>query len=136
MSISLKAETSNLKIKNQPESGVFKPLDWIEITTAEKGVIVVYDGTGREYVRGSAGKTLKFQVGGSLGTQTALLLNKKEQVVDRITFKVDCQTEIDDAGGEYSELMDILYWTMVKGQGETEIVRYEGEFYSLFVRWL
>ena len=71
-----------------------------------------------------------------MGTQTALLLNKKEQVVDRITFKVDCQTEIDDAGGEYSELMDILYWTMVKGQGETEIVRYEGEFYSLFVRWL
>ncbi len=129
-------ETTSLHITNQPESGVFKPLDWIEITGAEKGVIVVYDGTGREYARGNAGETFKFQVGGSLGTQTAFLMNKKEQVVERITFKVDCQTEIDDAGGEYSELMDILYWTMVKGQGETEIVRYEGEFYSLFVRWL
>jgi len=132
----LAEETGILKINSQSECNLFKPLDWIEITGAEKSVIVVYDGTDREYARGSAGETLKFQVGGSLGTQTAFLLNKKEQVVDRITFKVDCQTEIDDAGGEYSELMDILYWTMVKGRGETEIVRFEGEFYSLFVRWL
>ena len=132
----LAEETGILKIYSQFEGNLFKPLDWIEIATDEKGVIVVYDGTGREYARGNAGESLKFQVGGSLGTQTALLMNKKKQVVDRITFKVDCQTEIDDAGGAYSELMDILYWTMVKRQGETEIVRYEGEFYSIFVRWL
>ncbi|MCK4748664.1 MAG: hypothetical protein KAT15_16540, partial [Bacteroidales bacterium] len=67
LSFNLKAEeTSILKIISQSEGNVYKPLEWIEITGAEKGVIVVYDGTGREYTRGSAGETLKFQVGGSL----------------------------------------------------------------------
>ena len=80
ISFNLKAEEApTLKIIGQSKSNVFKPLDWIEITGAEKGVIVVYDGTGREYALGSARETLKFQVGGSLGIHTAILMNKKEQ---------------------------------------------------------
>jgi len=92
-------ETGILKVINQPESNVFKPLQWLEISGAKKNVIVVYDGKGREYVRGNEGESLKFQVGGALGNHTVVLLNKKRQEVDRIVFSVDCKTEINDAEG-------------------------------------
>ncbi len=129
-------ETGILKIINQPESNVFKPLQWIEISGAKKCVIVVYDGKGREYVRGNAGETLKFQIGGALGNHTVVLLNKKRQEVDRIVFSVDCKTEINDAEGEYNKLLNSLYWTMVSWNDEIQSFRYNGKFYHAFVRWL
>ena len=123
-------------------SGYFKPLDEITVSVAtpKDATIAVWDGKGEEYCRVPASASVKFLVGGAIGTQTVCLFDKKGCLLDKAMYNVNCKTEILDDLNYYNKAMKMLYNTMVGGDGksgsEAEISRIDGDFYKYFVRWL
>ncbi len=77
-----------------------------------------------------------FSAGGAPGTHLIILESQKNKLLDIVPFRVGCKTEIDDHGGKYSALLDMLYWTLVKKWSKTQVVRYNDKFYEYFVLWL
>ncbi len=131
-----KMDGTILRISSPSESGThFHPLEEIRISAMEGGTILIYDGQGRNYLQLSGHPELTFQAGGTLGNQVILYLDKKQRLTDIAAFRVDTKTKIEDDQGEFSKLLDILYWTMVRS-GFTELYPYQGKFYQVFVSWL
>jgi hypothetical protein len=131
-----KMDGTILRISSPSESGThFHPLEEIRIIAMEGGTILIYDGQGRNYLQLAGHAELTFQAGGTLGNQVILYLDKKQRLTDIAAFRVDTKTKIEDDKGEFSKLLDILYWTMVRS-GFTELYPYQGKFYQVFVSWL
>ena len=128
---------SKIEIINEAKFGkTYKPMEKISIKIQKKGIISVCDGIGKEYFRAPVKRTESFQVAGALGNHTIFLFDKKDRIIDKINFNVDCKTEINDAGGKYNKLLSTLYWTMVSWNNEIRSIRYNDKFYHIFVRWL
>ena len=127
-----------LKISPDPDKNVFKPLDEITISGFKKGTLRILDGNDNLFLTKQVdGTPFSYKVGGALGIQTVLFLNKKQELEDWASYKIDTQTEIKDKGGRYEKLLATLYWTMASERGgPTNIARYNGKFYEFFVRWL
>lgn len=114
-----------------------KPLDTLTVKSQHKGKVEVSDGMGKVYVSKSIDDTLEFVTGGALGTQMIVLSEPSGRVVDRLSFRVNCRTEIEDELGHYKELLDVLYHSMTGGgDREASIYRYDGKDYHVFVGWL
>ncbi len=117
----------------------FQPLDLVRVRSDIPGVIVVNDGMMREYARlATAGPDNGgiFRISGAVGTHVLVLEDKDGGVRDRVAFRVTCRTVIDDEGGEFRELLNMLYWTM-RGWGEgAHSARIDGKFYRYYVCWL
>ena len=125
-----------LKISPDPEKNVFKPLDEITISGFKKGIIQVLDGNGNLLLSKQVNETpFSYKVGGALGIQSILYLNKKQELLDWTTYKIDAKTELKDKGARYEKLLATLYWSMAKG-GAEDLMRYNGKIYEFFVRWL
>ncbi|HRT96772.1 MAG TPA: hypothetical protein P5532_20310, partial [Planctomycetota bacterium] len=116
--------------------GCVKPLDYVTIRASSPGALSVRDGLGREYVRRKAGKATAFQAAGALGNHVVALEDANGRLIETATFRVDCQTEIEDAGGEFKELLGMLQWTMSKWGEGNSCVRWRGKLYRYFVCWL
>jgi hypothetical protein len=131
-----KLDGTILKILSPSANGTYYcPLEEIQVKAMEGGTVLIYDGQGRNYLHLEGKPDLIFQAGGALGNQVILYLDKKQRVVDFAVFRLDTRTKIEDETGEFGELLDILYWTMVK-YGVSEIYPYQGKFYHVFVCWL
>jgi len=98
------------------------------------GTIAVVDGHGTKYFSAPANKKLSFAVGGALGNHVVLLENKKGELLDVASFPVDCKTGISDEKGEFSNLLDMLYYTMNTGH-TTAHHRWNGKTYTTFAGW-
>ena len=125
-----------LKISPNPEATIFKPLDEITIDGFKKATLQIIDGSGNLFLSQEVTAPFTYKIGGGLGIQSVLLLNKKGNIDDWASYKVDAKTEINDKGDRYKKLMSTLYWSMVGEWGATEILRYNGKPYEFFVRWL
>ncbi len=126
-----------LTVDPDPTGSIMEPLSKIAISAGQPGTIRVYDGKNREYhvteVEGSADMT----VGGALGYQLAVLIDRKGRPVDFATFRVGCQTSVEDSSGTYRKLLDVLYYTMTnEWQRECSVVRYNNRYYHHFVGWI
>ncbi len=111
----------------------YKPLEWIELAPLSGGMVFIQDGDGNEYFRQAVKEKVKFQVGGALGTQTVFYVDDSGKLLKTESFHVNCKTGIKDEKGEFSELMDIAYWTMV--HAGTEYNRFDGKIYNTFAGW-
>lgn len=119
------------------KTGSFSPLEKITVHTQLKGLIKVLDGKGDEYFSAACEDSVSFSVGGCLGTQIILFVDKKNRLLEQISFHVDCETGIYDRKGTYTELLDILYHSMTGGQKrESDIRKFNGNYYHTFVGWL
>jgi len=132
--ISFASDSAQLAIVNLPGNHQFKPLDWIEFRTAQAGTAIILDGHGIPYFQQPIHRSAQTRVAGALGTHTILLLDKAGKLIDSKCFKVDCQTELIDKGGEFSRLLDMLYYTMT-ADGEMMTHRYKGKPYVTFAGW-
>ena len=122
----------------QKPGRICRPLDTVRVSAEGEGTFVVWDGEGREYARMTAGREVPFQVSGSLGTHVVLYLDDEGSVLDRTSFKVDCETELTDENGRFARLLDMLYDTMFQhwASGYTKYLRIEGKRYKYYVSWL
>jgi hypothetical protein len=116
---------------------VYAPLDAVTVQGVA-GTLVVRDGAGRVYVREAApGDDVTFRVAGVLGTHHVSLEDEGGRVTDTAAFRVDCATAIEDADGEFRDLLSMLYFTMVQGDGRAyHWARYQGRLYYFFICWL
>ena len=128
---------SKLILSPDPDNKIFKPLDEITVSGFKSGTLNIIDGNGNLFLSQKVeGGAFTFRVGGALGIQTILLLNKKQELEDWASYKIDAKTEINDKGERYQKLLKTLYWSMVGEWGATDIMRYNGEFFEFFVCWL
>lgn len=134
-SFPLHAQQSILKLQNLSQNTPFLPLESVEVTSSQPGILVVSDGLGRKYLQGEIADQLSLNAGGALGIHQVMLLDKKGRLLDKINFQVDARTEISDDAGFYKKLLNTLYYSMVKSGHQTQI-RYNDEFHDLFVIWL
>ena len=112
-----------------------QPLDQITVTGAEGGTVSVRDGRGREYFRAAAAPNVSFRVSGTLGYHTILIQDASGKEVARLPFRVAAETQIEDEGGTFAELLQLLYATMCRFN-ETGITVWNGRLYKFFVCWL
>ena len=134
-------EGEKVKIDPSPPGMIFKPLDSITVTGIPECTISILDGEGRVYIKEKAEGTFSFKAGGSLGNQLILLLDKKDRILDVASFRIDCQTEINDEKGKYGELLKVLYWTLISSTESYKTrrvtkVRLNDKIYSFFWFWL
>ncbi|GCE22177.1 hypothetical protein [Dictyobacter kobayashii] len=128
-----------MKIARTENCEYIQPLEHVELTDIEpmqESALVVRDGLGRIYLRQPAMTAVQFVVSGALGHHRITLEGPMGMVQDELTFRVDCQTRIDDQDGLYRELLQMLYYTKVKEGEYITSVRYLGRIYRCFVGWL
>lgn len=124
-----------MQLTNYANGQRYAPLDEVELTGAANGIVIISDGARRVYLRVPARSPLRFVIGGTAGRHTVLLVNEQQKLVERLYFEVEATTRIEDAGGEFGELLNMLYATMLD-DGEQGLVRWNGRVYRFFVRWL
>ncbi len=132
--ITYASEATLLTITNLPGKHQFKPLEWIEIKSTKPATMVIQDGNGVAYVRQVIEHSARIRVAGALGAHTILLLDQKGKLLATKNFKVDCRTGLNDQGGEFSRLLDLLYYTMNTGH-TIATHRYQGKSHVLFAGW-
>ncbi len=87
------------------------PLDTVTVTAEPAAEVVkVFDGEGRPYAEG-AGPRFVFEVSGTLGYHVVAAYDQDGRERHRISFKVDCATEIDDLGGRFKKMLYMLRCT-------------------------
>jgi len=74
-------------------------------------------------------------LGGALGLHTLRILDQDGGELERFLFKVDCETEIEDAGGRFKELLAMLHNTMNSFGGPKSRL-FKGKVYNYFVWWI
>lgn len=113
-----------------------RPLDRVSIHGAEGGTVSVRDAMGREYYRAPAAGEVAFRVSGALGHHVVFIEDDEGRLVASTGFRVDCRTEVEDEGGRFHDLLDMLYYTMTRWGERDSIVKLAGKFYRYYVRWL
>jgi len=114
----------------------YKPLDQVELSGLQLGTVIILDGNGNEYVRKAVSGRLEFSVGGDLGTHSILHLDQDGKLLNKESFRVDARTEIKDEDGEFSDLLDILLYSMIKNGELGRFARFNGQVYQYFYGWL
>lgn len=117
------------------ERTILSPLDRVVLKGAKGGTVVMKDGAGREYARAKSAPSIRFTVGGALGTHVVSLLDAKGRERETLRFRVDCSTSISDARGEFGRLLTLLHYTMIHWN-ETSNQLIDGRIYKYFVGWL
>lgn len=123
-----------IKILTEKKGTAYKPLQELTIDAGSNGTISVMDGYGRKYFTASAQNKLHFLVGGALGTHVILLKSRQGRLLDVVSFRMDCKTEIQDKKGEFSKLFEMLYYTMNTGH-TTAHHRWNAKTYTTFAGW-
>jgi hypothetical protein len=127
----------HIYLSAQPRSP-FAPLDALTILADRGATVVVTDGAGREYFRAPANGAVALRVGGAAGTHTVTLLDNAGKPIEQIPFAVAAETKIEDDGGEFADLLDILKNTMelYKPHHGEGVRQWRGKKYPFFIPWI
>ncbi|MGB3616834.1 MAG: twin-arginine translocation signal domain-containing protein [Catalinimonas sp.] len=110
-----------------------KPLEQAEIGTNAPGRLRCLDGRGTVYYEQDVDDRATFTVGGALGQHHALLLDRRGRLLDILTFAVDGETDVDDAGGEFRKLWQMaVHSTMLH---PPLYRRVGGKTYKVYAGW-
>lgn len=112
------------------------PLERVTLISRSAGTISVTDGQGREYFRSEAASEISFIAGGTAGTHTVTLTDKKGNITGKATFQLEAKTKISD-GAKIEEMFNLLHNGMLvySPKGYEEIT-WKGRPYRYFVNWV
>ena len=136
------SHAGTVRLEIEAANGPLLPLQkatlHIEGSNWQNGTVVVLDGAGREYLRGTPATEFRFTIGGALGRHSARLLDAHGSVLAEAHFSVDCSTKINDEGGVFSGLMDSVLWTMMSWSENNPVqcIRHNGRVYQFFANWI
>jgi len=131
-------EQSPLPLSLEPLKDSYLPLDKVTLHGADKGTLVVLDGSGNAYLEASAKTPLRFEVAGALGTHTVRLLNARGEERGSLKFSVDCKTELQEDNGAFQKLLAASVWTMMSWNqnAPVNVIRHNGRVYQFLVNWV
>ncbi len=136
------ADKDGIRVPQPSGRPYFRPLQTVEVQLdedlADGGPTVhVLDGEGREYHCAPAERTMRFQIGGSLGWH-AVMVRSGDRLLGQARFKVDCRTSLDDGGDWPSHLLQILRYSVSRSNrwGKGDVARYNGRLYTKYAGWL
>jgi hypothetical protein len=114
------------------------PLDVVRIAPEAEGTFSVRDGLNREYACLPADQPAEVVVAGALGVHRVLYLDPDGRLLDEAVFQVNCETAIEDEGGSFARLLDMLTDTMLKwvSTGHISYLRIHSKRYKHYVSWL
>ncbi len=116
---------------------LLQPLQAVGIKSRHPGTLRLIDGEGKCYYSTSVQERVDVLTGGALGTQHIILLDPTGKLLDRLSFKLECRTSIEENTGVYNKLLNVLYHSMMgKRHRQASIVRYGNQHYHTFVTWL
>jgi len=124
-----------MRIQGNASGEALRPLDEITLVGAEAGTVSARDGRGREYFRGPAAPKVTFRVGGALGYHTAVVEDESGKQGETLAFRVVAETRVEDEGGTFAELLQLLCATMMRFN-EAGIAVWNRRIYKFFVCWL
>ena len=123
-------------------AGVFRectesePLQMIYLAGAEGNTISVFDGSGREYFQAKNAPIIKFRAGGALGRHTVKIYDRRNRILNELSFHVNASTKVDDKG-YYSGMFNMFEKGMrLFGKDGVGTTNFQGETYHHFVYWL
>ncbi len=123
-----------LVIKKKFARQIFEPLQNISLSSSKSGKIDIYDGSGKIYFSDEIDDKLAFEAGGALGYHLIVLKDKKNRIIDGISFKVDCKTKLEDKGREFSKMLDMLFFSMTKHK-TPGFYRMDGDVHYTYAGW-
>lgn len=131
----------NSEITLSPLQPQYRPLERVMLQNLpeQAATLVVYDAEGRAYHTESLkGKETSVTIAGSLGTQIIQLIDESGKLLAQRFIRVDCETAIEDEGGKFQHLFQMLFDTMEQDwhQGYTKSLRIGGKRYKYYVSWL
>jgi len=115
---------------------VCAPLDQVKLTLPGKGMVMVTDARGNVYVRQDAENTFSFLTGGALGDHFIQFLDPGGRLVETDRIRVAANTGIRDKGGEFGSLMEMLYYSMIRGGTLGRFDRFDHRVYHYYYGWL
>ena len=125
-----------IKIPKPANHLYHEPLERITVDAGAEGFIEIYDGSGVLYATVPVTANTYFWIGGSLGTHTILLLDKKRKLLDIAALAVNCKTKIEDKKGEFKQIADMLFYEISNSDyGLAKVVRLGGKTYHYFSSW-
>jgi hypothetical protein len=136
------SQAGEVRLEIQPANLPLLPLQEATLRISgrnwDDGKVVIVDGAGREYLRGTPSAEFRFTVGGALGRQSARLLDTHGSVAAEVGFTVDCSTLINDEGGVFRGLTDAVLWTMMSWSENNPVqcIRYNDRAYQFFANWI
>jgi len=126
----------DVKITPPPKGAYYRPLETVSVSSPENGTIIVYDGAFNEYFRTKASALVRFRAAGVLGIHQVVFENRWGKPVDVASFPVNCETGIEDEGGEFADLMEILKYTLMDSSyNRGSLQRMNGKHYLYFSSW-
>lgn len=103
---------------------------------AEGNTISVFDGSGREYFQAKNAPIIKFRAGGALGRHTVKIYDRRNRILNELSFHVNASTKVDDKG-YYSGMFNMFEKGMrLFGKDGVGTTNFQGETYHHFVYWL
>ena len=125
----------NMFIKGKRKGERIEPLDCLILVNEGEGILSIKDSLGREYWRCPAQPEVNFTVGGACGNHLATLEDDAGHPLEKFTFSVTAQTRLNDQGGQFNRLLQMLYYT-IADESMPRYTRYKGRLYYSFVPWL
>ncbi|NRA37525.1 MAG: hypothetical protein HRU15_05250, partial [Planctomycetes bacterium] len=127
-------------ISIQETAHSFSPLETIHIVCTQGSQLCIRDGQGRVYLQTeiTGDGICSCSIGGALGTHIAMIEDSEGRVLDSASFMVSCVTAINDQGGYFKNIFQMLFDTMEMDwhKGYTKSLRIDGKRYKYYVSWL
>ena len=119
-------------------SSPVQPLDTVTVKGGSSGRLVFRDGLGRVYHETPAADPTTVVVGGALGMHSVTLLDAEGRQQGFESFPVATQTSIEDEGGRFGRLLNLLHDTMFNDfhSGYKKGLRIDGKWYRYYVSWI
>ena len=113
------SEKGILEISAEKSVNAFAPIETVTLSSSQAGRLTVTDGAGNEVLACNvvAESRTAYTVGGALGVQIAVLRDDAGDVLDRLRFKVDTQTTLQDSDDEFGKLFRVLEFGLYRQFG-------------------
>ena len=109
-----------------PSSVSCQPLETQRVAVPAAASLKVFDGSGRPYASASGGE-IEFMVSGALGWHVVVAYNDAGVEIGRDRFRVDCRSEIRDAGNRFGYMFDTIHHVLEMAYAERRLRSFDGE---------
>lgn len=126
-----------LTLRNEAQGAPIRPLQVLHVDGVPAGAWRVLDARDQCLAQGTLDQpgSISWRAGGVAGLQRLLVEPADQFETVALTYRLEPATRIEDATGEFEQLLGLLLYTCSRFS-EGQAIRWNGRIYRFFVRWL